>query len=596
MKNLSANIKKYTGENPFGDYQARNFSDEKVSNEFYPITTFWSLFNEQHEILIGSRGSGKTVLLKMMRNSMLKNINDKKAEKLLFDKHFISLYIPMHLEFVVSIATSNLEEEQQIEMFQVVFNCLLAQSLISELKFLLKDNKDAENALITSMRLAKQINDMWFNESDPVYDFQELENKINKVFYSIDEKTGDISKAPIIFKKQICTPLLSVKDLIANILEYNDPTWIICIDEAEFLTMPLLKCINSFFRSDSNRVALKIATLPFYHSTLETLKDGTFVSDGNDFNYRIIDMKYDSDDFKQVTNRICLKRLSKSMELSYSDTILEDFLGKIGNDDLVDYFRNEIDKKLTNDQIEESIIADFSPQKMKSSLSYTNKRKTIYDKYAPIYFLRVMFERAQKGNSKPGWYAGAKTVRRVAQGNPRMFIHLMNSMFDKAQKSSLTPKAQHDVVYKFASSFCKSTKAIESKGPEIYRELDRIAKKLHKKTHDEYLVTASSSFVIKYDSQDDFLKNEEWIKLAIAHSRLFVDDDVKKGILLDSTKFCLANAFSVVYWLPMRKDSPTIISSVAEQTKNNYIVNTKRIRNAMYHSTQLSFFEDDNDA
>ena len=49
---------------------------------------------------------------------------------------------------------------------------------------------------------------MWFNESDPVYDFQELENKINKVFYSIDEKTGDISKAPIIFKKQICTPLL----------------------------------------------------------------------------------------------------------------------------------------------------------------------------------------------------------------------------------------------------------------------------------------------------------------------------------------------------------------------------------------------------
>ena len=110
------------------------------------------------------------------------------------------------------------------------------------------------------------------------------------------------------------------------------------------------------------------------------------------------------------------------------------------------------------------------------------------------------------------------------------------------------------------------------------------------------MVTASSSFVIKYNSQDNFLKNEEWIKLAIAHSRLFVDDDVKKGILLDSTKFCLANAFSVVYWLPMRKDSPTIISSVAEQTDNNYIVNTKRSRNTMCHSTQLSFFEDDNDA
>lgn len=594
MKKLSANIKKYTGENPFGDYQARNFSDTKVSNEFYPITTFWSLFNEQHEILIGSRGSGKTVLLKMMRNSMLKKIHDKKAEKLLSEKHFISLYIPMHLEFVISITTSNLKEEQQIEMFQVVFNCLLAQSLISELKFLFDEKKNVENDLILSMRLAKQINDMWFDESEPVYDFQELENKINKVFYSINEKTGDISKAPIIFKKQICTPLLSVKDLITNVLEYNDPTWIICIDEAEFLTEPLLKCINSFFRSDSNRIALKIATLPFYHSTLETLKNGTFVSDGNDFNYRIIDMQYDSDDFKQVTNRICLKRLSKSLELSYSETILEDFLGKIGNDDLVDYFRNEVGKKLTNEEIEENIIADFSPQKRKSSLNYTNKRKTIYDKYAPIYFLRTMFVRSQKGNSKPGWYAGARTVRRVAQGNPRMFIHLMNDMFAKAQKSSLTPKAQHDVVYKFASNFCKSTKAIESKGPEIYQELDRIAKKLHQKTHDKYLVTSSSSFVIKYNSQDDFLKNEEWIKLAIAHSRLFVDDDVKKGILTDSTKFCLANAFSVAYWLPMRKDSPTTVSSVAEQTDNKYVVNTKRKRYTMYNSAQLSFFEDDN--
>lgn len=601
MKNkLSTVIKNYNGENPFVDYQARNYSDAKVCSEFYPTSTFWSLFNDQHEILIGSRGSGKTILLRMMRNSMLSTINNDNSRKILDDKKYISLYVPMHLEFVASITTSLLSEQQQVDLFQVVFNCLLAQAVISEISILFKEDT-SEQGLLLSMRTAKQINEIWFGESEPSYDFKNISNKVNKVFYSIYEKTDDLSNVPVIFKKQICTPLLSIKDLISNSLNYDDPTWIICIDEAEFLTPPLLKCINSFFRSASNRVSLKVATLPFYHSTLETLIDGVSVSDGNDFNFRIIDMDYESDDFKQVTNRICFKRLSQSITLSYSDTILESFLGRIGNDDLVDYYRNEINNKATTEQIEANIIESFPPKRKKAAVCYENKRKTVYDKYAPIFFLREMYARSQKGNSKPGWYAGAKTVRRVAQGNPRLFIHLMNDLFTKAQKTSLTPKAQHEVIYNFSSSFCKSTKAIESKGPEIYNNLDRIAIKLQERTHQQYLVSASSSFILKYNSLDDFKNNEEWIKLAIAHSRLFVDDDVKKGDLTAETKMSLANTFSVAYWIPMRKNSPISIDCNEYLVDNKYIVtvpktgSTSKKKKNMVNSAQISLFEDNCD-
>ena len=207
-----------------------------------------------------------------------------------------------------------------------------------------------------------------------------------------------------------------------------------------------------------------------------------------------------------------------------------------------------------------------------------------------------MYKRSQKGNSKPGWYAGSKNILRVTQGNPRMFIHLMNDMFEKAKKSTLTPKAQHEVVYKFASDVCKATKAIEAKGPKIYNEIIRIAEKLHEKTHSEYLVTSSSSFLLKYNSSDDFLANEDWLKRAITHSRLSVNDDVKKGNLTADTKFCLANVFSVVYWLPMRKDSPTYITAVDGQTDNTYVVNTKKRHNIKPNLAQLTLFEDDNDA
>ena len=83
----------YKNSNPFCDSQARNFSDLKVSKEFYPISSFWSLFNDQHEVLIGTRGCGKTFLLKMMRYSMLKKIKNLHADNLIKNKEYIKVVI-----------------------------------------------------------------------------------------------------------------------------------------------------------------------------------------------------------------------------------------------------------------------------------------------------------------------------------------------------------------------------------------------------------------------------------------------------------------------------------------------------------------------
>lgn len=87
MDRIADHIKGSSQQNPFSDSQARNFSDTKVANEFYPISTYWSLFNDQHEILLGTRGSGKTVLLKMMRYSMLSRIDNPLATQLVEEKN-----------------------------------------------------------------------------------------------------------------------------------------------------------------------------------------------------------------------------------------------------------------------------------------------------------------------------------------------------------------------------------------------------------------------------------------------------------------------------------------------------------------------------
>ena len=48
-----------------------------------------------------------------------------------------------------------------------------------------------------------------------------------------------------------------------------------------------------------------------------------------------------------------------------------------------------------------------------------------------------MYSLSNTGNHKPGWYAGAKNVRKLAQGNPRIYIQIMSDLFEKAKQSSV---------------------------------------------------------------------------------------------------------------------------------------------------------------
>lgn len=590
MDRISDLVKGYTGENPFCDNQARNFSDTKIINEFYPISNYWSLFNDQHEVLLGTRGSGKTFLLKTMRYSMLKKLRDERAEQLVKEKKFLALYVPMYLEFVTHITISNDSEKRQIQLFQFAFNCLLAQSLLTELTAILEEEPVIYERAKTNHALAYALNDMWFNESeDDISDLFSLTTKIRKLFYNFDIATDEMDSVPPIFKREMGASLLSVKELIAKVLNFQEePTWIICIDEAEFLSVPLQRCINNVFRSDSKRVTLKVATLPYYHRTLETLEPSITVSAGNDFSYRVVDMKYDSMDFYNLTNTLCSNRIKMRFDDSLKIERLEDFVGVLGADDLIDYYRQEIGAEESSyEYIVKEIIEEFSDKRKRGSRSYANQRKTIYDKFAPIFFVRRMYRRSKIGNTKPGWYAGSPMIRKISQGNPRIFIQIMNKLFEKARKSKLTAKAQHGVIYEYVQSFCVSTQALETYGPSIHNELDIIATKLHDYVHDSILRSAGCSFVLSFGKVEFFLQAKQWLQLAVAYSRLIVDEDTLKNGIDENTEYMLANTYAAKYWLPMRADAKQKKIKINDNQIHTYIIET-----AISTNQQLSFLEE----
>lgn len=572
MSRVADMLINYEGPNPFRDSQPRSFSDKKIASEFYPVSSFWSLFNDQHEILLGARGSGKTFLLKSMRYSMLKKIDDPRAKTLIEKKEFLAVYVPMHLERVSPFSSADIPKIEQVKRFQVFFNCALAQAVIDELISIIEDLPEISRRAQCMFSLAYNLNRVWFNEDNSrMDDLKALSSKIDEMFYNISWENKE--SIPTIFCGPICTSLIAIKKLVSQIFLWEEePTWIICVDEAEFLAENFQQCINSVFRSDSNRITLKVATLPFFHKTYKTLDDNVRVVDGHDFSYRVVDLDYQDRDFIDLSNKLVKHRIESRIDLEIACESLEDFLGTEGKDDLIDYFRLEMGEAYARkDAIKDGIINSFSVERKKNASKYRNPQKAIFDKYAHEYYVREV-RKNDVGNHKPGWFAGARVIRKVSQGNPRMFIQLMNALCEAARKQKLTPKIQHEVVYQFSDDYCEATKALDDMGPVLYKNLNTIGEYIEHKVHNGPIGTYGTSFTIKKLKCDN--RDRNWMQVAIAYSRLIVDAETKKSGIRDNTKFSLANIYAVKYWIPMRNDTSLNIS-LADNDVNSYLVETQ---------------------
>ena len=557
--------------NPFSDSQARNYSDELLADSFYPNKKFWSLFNDQHEVVVGTRGCGKTTLLRMMSYTSLKRVKDPKAEKLVRDKDYICLFIALHLEYISKHQNSDSSEADRVSWFYFLVSCKLALAILDELKTLL-DDIFGEAAGVDNLaraqaeyRLAQSIDSMW--EIDSTTSAVQLSNLAIKVakLYSNVSNISDLLKVPTVFKNTMGGVLSCISRIICEELKFtHQPTWIVCIDEAEFTDDIQQKCINTAFRSDTNRIAYKVATLHFYHKTQKTLSENADALKEQDYKYTNVDLNCDHDDFKNLANSIVRNRLAR-VEVNeinkVKDFRLEDFIETANNDEPSDYYEKELRK--TRDNIADDILMHVAANTYKHYVgkSIDDRKKPLTDKLAPIFILREMKKRAGTGNNKVNWFVGANMVRRISQGNPRIFIQLMWNIYNVAISSAsfslpIKTEIQYNAITDFSARYCETTVELKRIGDEAKISLERIAKFIETSVHDRPLGNAGISFV--FNLSDQYFENQkDWIQEAVAFSRLIIDKQPILGKITKDTSFMLVNAYAVKYWLPMqRRKSP----------------------------------------
>lgn len=564
MEAIKQKISSFDNEiNPFSQSQARVFTNDRILKEFQPTPRFWSLFNEEHEILVGARGSGKTHLLRMMRYSLLRMLNHETAKKICAELEYLAIFAPTNLEFLDSFSELKYDKLKKAKYFQFGYNCLIAVNFLEEIKGLIKDQIEGAFEQDSAGRaIAEEIAAVWIKDTPrPITRILQIQQHIQMAYATFSAEDLDFERdyTTQIFSKQIGSILATAGPIVTDALKLKkEPKWIICIDEAEFLDEDLQMTINSLMRSSTTgNFTIKMATLPFHHQTLSTTNTSAPLSPtGDDFKYIPIDMDFDSEEFRRFAEQICTSRLACA---GYPMGIrsLSDIIEILGGDNQIDYYANCVGTTEGQREFIEKGIVDQRPKSaanpsIKEGLGSASTRKTIYDKYAPIYFTREMKRMSQKGNTTPGWYAGAAILYKLSQGNPRRLIQLLYSLFEKRMAGQpVSVRDQHRILIEFSQRLVESSQALPKFGPALNKLIKQVAEFISFEAHGDEIKYVGWSFKLGNITDE----TREIIKLGAAFQYL-VCDHQSLSLIDEDTEIEFANIVCTFYWIPMRKGDP----------------------------------------
>ena len=560
---------------------ARNLSIGQLAETFIRTRIFEQLLSKKHHVLLGARGQGKTALFRMLSIDGLCKLaeRDSFAKELVEKRKFIGIYLPTKLEWIQSIATND--------------NC---GGMSSETRFRWKLNLSSCIALILTARscveyfsespaervrkelsYCRKISEVWkFNCSCDTfsqllsnlkrYGFEWQVDLARREMYGGDpgsSQEDDVRKVFPVFMTETFQPLSAGIELLVQELSFGkDTCWLLCIDEAEWMSSDQQKVINSFMRVAPENLFLKIATMPFSHYTLETENVYAPLTPDHDFEYihmnfagaeTIVDsskkgdlgkdFKFEETLFKKVIEtyypEMRMKALSMSTIFGKSELIDRD----IGQDWSPNAHYMELLKRYGNEN-----LISRADKRGRGELSEKRFKDEIARKLRGALLLREDFDNT-KGHSKSKVYSGAKMICVCADGNPRVFIRILKNLIERVLIKDCNWKIpqdnQEEVLVALGENFLNQIKSYQTVGPRLYRIVSQFGRYLADKFHYEKIGTDFiGSFRIDDPTSDD---DRELLQAAIKYGVIKPNDTTKinfgvntimKGVYRLSYTFC----------------------------------------------------------
>ncbi|MDX6016824.1 hypothetical protein SIL79_10740 [Shewanella indica] len=560
--------------NIFEHSNARYFTSNQLAEEFVWTPAFESLISNKNHIILGSRGSGKTALIKMLSHECLTKLNDDKAKQVIDERSFIATYIPLKVEWVNSIG--DIDDNNQL--FKWSLNLSSCARFLDTIRSCLHSYiEDEVDRIVKEKAICNKISELWLskklNTITDIYDNLEIvEYRKNIIFNKIKlglGLSGDDLMVGLNFNTDLFKPLIMALSTVRKEIGLsNASTFCVCIDEAEFLTKEHHRILNTHMRS-YNEIVFKITTMPYRHYTLET-DTGTPLNMGHDFDYLNIDKqglhgssKNNSNNFfENFAEKLFRKRIESSSVIN-KDITLKSLLG---NSILIDSPKDALPDEKLMEKVRE--YCDYNTIKRAERLleeDYPLFESSVSRKLRGTLILKDSFQR-YKGNSSPFIYSGYSLIVRCADGNPRRLLRLFNYLFSKNIESftelkPLSDKEQGAKLKEFSYSELDGLN-LEVDGKKAFDLFTIIGRFLKDKLHTDKINTDTySSF--SFDVEDD--RVWKYIETAVDLGLIYpdfrgLDNDNKmpnrKG------RFALAFCLSPHFYLMPRKGNSIKLSVI----------------------------------
>jgi hypothetical protein len=478
---------------------AKQLTVEKTVSYFVPPEGFASLISGKNHILLGSRGSGKTTWVRMLAHDHM--VLAAKQTDSAYDyardalkRNIIGIYVPTNIGLVGSLKNKPWQNEESAELFfQWRLNLHSCAALIPIIRSCIMHYvRDDVKQTIVEALICKELSRVWSRDQRQVTTLDSLKllsatiegERIDGI--SRNRAQGrSVHELNDYFDSDLFQPLRYGIEITTHYATIpTDALWMVCIDEAEYLTEGHHRILNTHLRTAAGNLVFKIATMPFAHRTLATNAEDP-VREGHDFDYAYVDYtpldsrgSQDDAAFQKFAREVFNRRVRAQNKGKSAITLNQ----MLGTSPLIDEKSVE-----TNEEIEEimALLSKYANQATvirADRLLQTDKKKfrnEILRKMHGALMLRDALQN-QTGNNKLRVYCGESMIVRCSDGNARRLMRLLNALLKAMSQSQreddpirypLPSRVQNEVIETIAFDALHRIQSEPPNGYQTYQYL-----------------------------------------------------------------------------------------------------------------------------
>jgi len=560
----------------FPTYNARHYGPIEVAKTFIWSESFERLIQNNHSVILGARGCGKTTLMKMLTLPALENWESDISNTIKNNMPFYAIYISTDIYWdvksdnykkqlvkygnlsevisrfsvssnvftsicdtffnIIQYELSNTTEEQEFELCENLIQIWKLPKTIPKLSYV----KEALDRRIDDVN--QMVQNLIFNPNkDEKFDYPE--------FFNLSFETSVETIIPI-FKR--------IYSKSGNLKKW----WALCFDELEFAPLWLQSELFKSLRSRKHFIIYKLSASPILSSNLEnSLKDAYRATAGND--YELIKM-WNLKDHQKFSKKI----ISSLLNQKYPSANINSFFkhNNIYSGDADSYkenseFYHQLKELINKDSSFRSFLLKKNVDLKLPIPKSESEKDTLFRKIKPIVYYRNFFLKEDgkkfRSRKKNELISGIEVLSEICDGNPRWLIGITTSILNKSNESGAPRNIQYSEIFSAAKRFENVIRNIPvgNNNLTIVDLIDRIG---------SYFEDQILGHKFRMDPNATFIvDNSESIPMNILE---LIEKGVSQGafILLDTNddafdfeirkqRFKLSYLFHAIYHLPIRK-------------------------------------------